>query len=71
MQIWKLTPKADGLGMCECDCMTSFPFLHRHSVRSLSEKSQFSGFCLMGKIDLKRQSSLLLAVNRAEVTLSI
>ena len=60
MQIWKLTPKADGLGMCECDCVTSFTFLHRRSVCSLSEKSQFSGFCLMGKIDLKRQSSSLI-----------
>ena len=64
------SPRPRDLGY-ECECVTSFPSLHRRSVRSLSEKTQFSGFSLMWQIDLKGQSSLLVAVNRAMLALSV
>ena len=65
------SPRLMDLGCVSVECVTSFPSLHRRSVCSLSEKIWFSGFSLLWQIDLKGQNSLLVAVDRAMLALSI
>ena len=73
MLIWKWTSKGYRLGVCECEykCVISFLSLHRCCVLSLSGKTQVSGFSLVWLIDCKGQNSILVAVNRAVLVLSI